>query len=113
MSDVKEKLIALVGKTIRFTKAIEAHEMYAEEGMRAVVTKYYFDDRLGDPVHRLYIDYSRYEEENHKRQNANYYDGNGVPCLTAVEAGYYEPLDHIYLDGPEAWPFEVVEEANG
>lgn len=107
----KEFLIALVGKKIRFTKAIDDWEMYAEEGMYAIVTKWYFDDSHEEPVHRVWVDFSDFETENHRRQNANYYDNKGKPTLTAVEAGYYKPIDDIYIDKLVSQiPFEIVKE---
>jgi hypothetical protein len=111
MNPIKEKLIDLVGKTIVFKENIEAWETYADEGMRAVVLKFTFDHSPNDPCHKIFVDFSKFEAENHKRQNANYYDDRGIPCLTAVEAGQYTAMEDFYLDhDPETWPFEAVEE---
>lgn len=107
----KEFLIGLVGKTVRFKKSIEDWESYAEEGMHAIVKKFYFDEDRKEPVHKLWFDFSPFEEENHKRQNANYYDNNRQPTLTAVEAGYYTPVEDYYIDSdPETLPFELVKD---
>lgn len=109
MEITKEFLINLVGKKIQFNDKIDNWEMYAEEGMLAVVTKFYFDSSNDDPVHKIFFDFSPYEHENHRRQNANYYDKKGIPCLTAVEAGYYLPQDDIYIDAyVEQLPFKVL-----
>jgi len=109
MNDIKEELINLVGKVIVFGPEIESWETYAEPGMKAVVTKFKYDSDLNDPCHKIMIDYASFEADNHKRQNANYFDGSGNACLTAVEAGYYEPQDWLYLDNdPATWPFTVV-----
>lgn len=106
----KEFLINLVGKKIRFTEAIDAWGTYAEEGMYAIVTKFRYEDD-DFPVHKIWLDFSPFESHNHPRQNANYYNDELEPCLTALEAGYYKPVDDIYIDEEiENLPFEIVED---
>lgn len=106
----KEYLASLVGKTIRFTKAIEEWGMYAENGMQAIVQKWYFDEAHEFPVHKIWVDFAPFEKENHKRQNSNWYDKDGKATLTAVEAGWYLPVDSIYIDDDtNALPFEIID----
>ena len=107
-NSTKDQLINLVGKTVTFTDEVDHWEIYAESGMKANVVKFYFDNRKTDAVHRIYVDFSPFENENHKRQNANWYDSDGNPCLTAVEAETYNPQEWIYLDNNSAeWPFKI------
>lgn len=113
----KEMLNAYVGKTVRFTDKLEDLETtYAEPGMRAIVSKIDFNIHNDDPtdntsvVHVVWVNYEPFEDENHLLMVPNYYDTHGVPCLTALEAGWYKKRDSLYLSGfPEQVPFEVVE----
>lgn len=92
----------ICGKTIVFTKEINNWDCYAEEGMMAIVSQFEFDEEESDQmekVHTIHLDFSPFEEHNHSRQRANYYDMAGQPILTAVEAGFYRPHDKLYVSG--------------
>ena len=105
----QEYLASLIGKKIKFNEKIVNWESYAEPNMCGIVTKFRFDER-NDPVHIIFVDFSAFEEENHKLQNANFYDNNGNANLTAVEAGYYSPVEDFYIDpSMDQLPFVVVE----
>lgn len=100
INDVTD-LANLKGKVIEFTKGIEADEGYADAHMRARLTGYIYnrhnDVRQDEMVHVLYVDYSEFDEHNQKFEQNTYYDKDGVPCLSARQAGYYHPQDHIYI----------------
>ena len=87
INDVTD-LANLKGKVIEFTKGIEADEGYADA---------HNDVRQDEMVHVLYVDYSEFDEHNQKFEQNTYYDKDGVPCLSARQAGYYHPQDHIYI----------------
>lgn len=105
----KNYLASIAGKTVEFTDAISNWESYAESGMRAIIVKWQFDEHH-EAVHKLWFNFEPFEEENHKRQNANYYDENGNACLTAVEAGYYNKVDDYYIDtDTDQLPFKFLD----
>lgn len=116
MTEVTQKyLSSLVGKTVEFTPAVVDWDGYPECGMRAIVTKYRLDDNfknchINDVCHTVWLDFSNFEKINHPLQSANFYDSEGRPTKTAVEAGYYSPIDHFYIGGiVEELPFKVVD----
>ena len=107
----REYLSSLIGKKIKFNEKITNWESYAEPNMCGIVTKFRFDEDHEDPVHAIFVDFSPFEEENHRLQNANYYDKNGNATLTAVEAGFYSPIEDFYIDpNVDQLPFFVVED---
>lgn len=100
----------LIGKTVEFKSLIEDQEAYPETGMRAkIVNINATDTRSEDPRDHLYkimFDYSSFDEYNARFESSNYYDKQGKACLTAREAGWYEPIEEIYFASPETHPFE-------
>lgn len=110
-------LADMIGKVIIFNNEITELDIYAEEHMKARVVKKRWNihnndmSDLREVVHEIFVDFSEFENHNHKYQNANYYDDEGKPCLTAVEAGQYNPRDSIFISGAkELLPFNVTEE---
>lgn len=100
----------LIGKTVQFTSKIDDMESYLEGGMRARIVSIDEEDThrpdLHDHLYKIVFDYSEFDEFNKNFESANYYDRNGVACLTAREAGMYDQKDTIYFGSPELWPFE-------
>ena len=100
----------LIGKTIQFTSKIEDMEAYPEAGMRARIKSISARDThrtdLHDHLYVIEFDYTEFNEFNAALEHANYYDKNGVACLTAREANMYDPQEEIYFGSPELWPFE-------
>lgn len=100
----------LIGKTIQFTSKIEDMEAYPEKGMRARIVSIDEQDThmvdLHDHLYKITFDYSEFDEFNKSLESSNYYDRNGVACLTAREAGMYAPDELIYFGSPKLWPFE-------
>jgi hypothetical protein len=100
----------LIGKTIQFTSKIEYMEAYAEGGMRARIKTISTRDThradLHDHLYIIVFDYTEFDEFNATLEQPNYYDKNGVACLTAREANKYEPQEEIYFSSPELYPFE-------
>jgi hypothetical protein len=100
----------LIGKTIQFTSKIEDMEAYPEKGMRARIVSISPDkvksSDLRDHVYKIVFDYTEFDQFNATLEASNYYDRNGVACLTARQANMYEPQETIYFGSPELWPFE-------
>lgn len=100
----------LVGKTVQFTSKIEDMEAYPEKGMRARIVSIDEEDThmsdLHDHIYKITFDYSEFDEFNKSLESANYYDGKGVACLTAREAGMYDEQETIYFGSPKLHPFE-------
>jgi hypothetical protein len=94
---------SLVGRVILFKKGIEDHEVYAEPGMLAKVTSV---RRIEEDLFSVSVSYSPFEEHNKNFELANYYDAQGVPSITAREAGFYSPTEAIYFDCPSRTPWE-------
>lgn len=110
----REDLENLVGKTIQFTDKVLLYEVYAEPGMKAVVSGFIYNmyedlPDSKDVCHAVYMTYTKFDEFNKKKEPKDYFDKNGVPCLTAREANLYQEVDDVnYFD--KDLPFEVVEE---
>jgi len=83
---------------VEFTKKIEDYESCIDEGMRAIVTKIENPDMYDCcPVH---FDLNSFDTYNDGFAQHNYYDKNGVPCLSAKEAKMYPKngIETIYFD---------------
>ena len=100
----------LIGKTIQFTSKIELMESYPEKGMRGRIVsideEYTHMDDLEEHLYKIVFDYSEFDEFNKSLESANYYDKNGVACVTAREAGMYRVKELIYFSSPKLYPFE-------
>ena len=88
------------GKTVQFTATAEDLECYAENGMKAILTEAV---EIDPDVWKVQLKFDAFDEHNLSRESSNYYDKNGNPCLTAREAGFYNPLDWTYLPEPSKW----------
>jgi hypothetical protein len=69
-------------------------EGYAEPKMRAHLIAV---DFRGDDIAVLKVDYTDFEDFNKAFEQANYYDEEGNPTLTAREAGHYQPQEDLYV----------------
>lgn len=69
-------------------------EAYAEPKMRAHLIAV---DLQRDDVAVLKVDYSAFDDFNKAFEQANYYDAQGNPTLTAREAGEYAPQEDLYV----------------
>ena len=112
MSDVitKEFLVELVGRVVVFNSVVDDYEDYPEEGMKARIKQVSFDKNheISDRCHRITFDYGEFDEFNKVRETANYYDMEGRACLTAREAGFYTPVDHMFIGGTlDLVPFNI------
>jgi hypothetical protein len=86
---------------VRFTKAVLDAECYAEPGMMARVIGVSLQH---DDVLKLDVDYGEFEAHNKALESANYYDKEGKPTWTARQAGYYKPIDWLYVDAGGSGP---------
>lgn len=93
-------------KCVIFKKPIFEDD-FPEKGMMAYLT-----DIVKSPdnnCYKLYFDFTEFERDNYKYFKADYYDSNGQPCLTAIEAGLYSPKYSVYF-GDMEWTQEKLEE---
>ena len=74
--------------------SVDDLESYIEIGMRAEITG---GRENGNDVLMFNLDYSKFSKFNESFEIANYYDANGVPCLTARQAGHYKDQDTLHL----------------
>lgn len=91
------KIFDLSRKTavkVRFKNFIFEDD-FPEAGMVAWFTGIVADYKYG--CYRLFFDFTEFESENEKYFRADYYDMNGVPCLTAKEIGLYNPKYSVYF----------------
>lgn len=92
-----------------FTKRIEDLENYPELGMRGKLLRIQSDR---DGVLLVYFDYGAWRDHNVERESTNYYDKNGVACLTATSAGLYKAQDCVFVmetDDPNKY-MSILEE---
>ncbi len=97
-----------IGKVITFKPACEDLESYCEAGMKAKVISISLErkeEKEQDLVYLVKLDYTDFDDYNRKFETANYYDKSGSPILTAREAGFYKPLDTLYLGSDLIWPW--------
>lgn len=81
---------------IEFKKEAAEWELYPEANMRAYMTHGRIDGPADD-VGCINFDYTKFDEFNRKYESSNYYDESDNPRLTAREAGYYNPVESIYV----------------
>ena len=86
---------------IEFKKDVDAWAQYPEANMRAQITNGRLDYNE-DEVGRITFDYTKFDDFNKQFESSDYYDKNQVhknqvPCLTARQAGLYNPVDTIYI----------------
>lgn len=99
MSDFVSLVASGARPVVEFVAGIDSKESFAEKGMRARA----FGVRDEDTeVVRIMFDYAEFEGLNLPMQSTNYYDKKGEPRLTAVEAGFYKPQEHMYIDRDES-----------
>jgi hypothetical protein len=91
--DLKD-LLAGAPLAIELGAGVLELEAYAEPKMRAHLVAV---DLQRDDIAVLKVDYSAFEDFNKVFEQANYYDGQGNPTLTAREAGQYEPQEDLYV----------------
>lgn len=79
---------------IELGEAVVELEAYAEPRMRAHLIAV---ELQRDDVAVLKVDYSAFEDFNKVFEQANYYDAQGNPTLTAREAGQYQSKEDLYV----------------
>ena len=82
---------------VQFGPKVGDKESYADPGMRARAIGVTKDS---EDVHILF-DFSEFDDFNKPFEQANYYDKQQKPVLTAREAGFYKPQDRLYFDKDE------------
>lgn len=105
MQTIRELVAALTGgkkPVVTFKSGIADKESYAETDMRARIIGATAPDR--DGVLRLNFDFAEFDAHNTSFESTTYYDKHQNPVLTARQAGFYKPVDHMYfhLDEPLA-----------
>lgn len=85
---------------VEFLSEIEHQEGYAEKGMRGRLIS--AGEDFGMVV--LTVDVGEFADFNRSLESANHYDKDGVPRLTAREAGMYPESGHerVYLASDQA-----------
>lgn len=99
VSDFANLVASGARPVVEFVPGIDSKEEFAEKGMRARAVGVRDEDT---EVVRIMFDYAEFEGLNLPLQSSNYYDKKGNPTLTAVEAGFYKPQDHMYIDRDES-----------
>lgn len=99
MSDFVSLVASGARPVVEFVAGIDNKESFAEKGMRARALRVRDEDA---EVVRIEFDFAEFESLNLPMQSANYYDKKREPTLTAVEAGFYKPQDHMYIDRDES-----------
>lgn len=112
---------ALAGKIVKFKAAIEDQEAYPDDMMYARVIGVREDEVRGDiddvdQVWEITFSYVGFEQYNERVEKRNWYIyENGVDTKrlgSAKEAGYYQPVEGIYMPGPALWDeyFDVIDD---
>lgn len=98
MSDFVDLVASGARPVVEFVAGIDSKESFAEKGMRARALRVRAEN---SEVVRVEFDYAEFESLNLPMQSTGYYDKQRQPTLTAVEAGFYKPQDHMYVDRDE------------
>ena len=109
----REQLMALSGKTVKFTSGVDEFETGFENGMFGVVEKVTPEV---DDVYCLWVNFSRFEEHNKQLMTPNYFDAQGKPTLRWNETTYYptDRVEKIFVgSGVDHAFLEVVGDAQG
>jgi len=93
-SDIIFTAMPLEPVEVTFKKPIFEDD-FPEAGMKAFFMGAEVDK--GHNCWKLYFDFAPFEEHNARFFKHAYYDSNSVPCLTAIEAGMYEPKYSVYV----------------
>lgn len=73
--------------TILFTKPVY-EENYLDAGMKANLTGVNVEEVCEEyTMYKLTFEWDDFVEENIKKETADWYDGNNIPCLTASQSG--------------------------
>lgn len=98
--NARELKDALVGTSlaIELGSGVVELEAYAEPKMRAHLVAV---ELQRDDIAVLTVDYSEFEGYNQAFEQANYYDRDGNPTLTAREAGQYTAREDLYVMASE------------
>lgn len=99
INDVLKQLQEGQRPVVELREGIHDKESYGEPNMRARIIHASGPDR--DGVVRVEFDFGEFDEHNRSVESANYYDKSGAPTLTAREAGFYKPVDHMYFEADE------------
>jgi len=97
---------------VEFFRGIEDQECCIDRSMRADIVDCVLD---GDGILHLFFDLGPYEAHNKPFEQANYYDKNGEPCLTARQAKMFNERECVYfsLDDDVSRYFRVISEDEG
>ena len=79
---------------VEFGARVIELEAYVEPKMRAHLVSI---DVPPDDIAVLKVEYSAFDEFNRGVEQANYYDAQDNPTLTAREAGQYHPQEDLYV----------------
>lgn len=95
---------------IEFLKPVEDLEGYPEASMRATFISGQLCD---DDVAVIRVSYEKFDEYNKAFETANYYARDGVPRLTAREAGHYSVEENLYVMADEPYDkyFKILDSA--
>lgn len=93
-----QELLAAGPVAIEFGDGVEELEAYVEPKMRAHLVSVKV---MPDDIAVLKVDYSAYDDFNKAFEQANYYDANGAPTLTARESGNYDIQEDLYVMASE------------
>lgn len=92
--------LATAKPVVEFGKDAGDMEAYPETGMRARFLGVSWDghgDDETEAVFKVQLSFEGFEDHNRPFEQANYYDNNHVPRLTAREAGQYKMVDFFYV----------------
>lgn len=98
--NARELKDALVGTSlaIELGSGVVELEAYAAPKMRAHLVAV---ELQRDDIAVLTVDYSEFDGYNQAFEQANYYDRDGNPTLTAREAGQYPEREELYVMASE------------
>lgn len=96
-----------IGQVVRFTDGVLEDETVFEPGMLGCIVQ--AEIMHDDDVWMLSIETRPFDCINDPLMPQTYYDANGVPCLTARDAGFWDRAHQTYyLGAPPTWHDRMV-----
>lgn len=89
-----------VGQVVRMREGVLEDETVFEPDMLGIVLEVKVMDH---DLFRFEIDVRPFDDHNTPLMTANYYDADGVPRLTAREAGFWHDVESYYQGEPLLW----------
>ena len=109
MVEIRRLLSNGVPVYVQFTKDVERYETCIDEGMRARIVSVGDQDEWGTT--KIWFSFALFELHNTPLMKRNYFDKDGVSCLTAKEVGVWpkDNLEQLWVMESKLTEFNIID----